>query len=274
MFDDFFVRALVGGVGVALVAGPLGCFVVWRRMAYFGDSVAHGALLGVALGIALGIDLNAGIVIACVAFALLFLLLERQRRLAADTLLGILAHGALALGLVALGFVELGRVDLMGYLFGDILAVNRTDLVWIYGGGGAVLAATALLWRPLLAITVNEELARVEGVRIGAVRFAFTLLIALTIAIAMKVVGLILIVSLLIVPAAAARRLARSPEQMALLASAAGAASVVGGLHGSLAWDTPSGPSIVVAALALFVLNLCVGAAFAGRVVASRRTGA
>ena len=274
MFDDFFVRALVGGVGVALVAGPLGCFVVWRRMAYFGDSVAHGALLGVALGIALGIDLNAGIVIACVAFALLFLLLERQRRLTADTLLGILAHGALALGLVALGFVELGRVDLMGYLFGDILAVNRTDLVWIYGGGAAVLAATALLWRPLLAITVNEELARAEGVRVGAVRFAFTLLIALTIAIAMKVVGLILIVSLLIIPAAAARRLARSPEQMALLAGAAGAASVVGGLHGSLAWDTPSGPSIVVAALALFALNLCVGAAVAGRVVASRRTGA
>lgn len=277
MFDDFFVRALVGGVGVALVAGPLGCFVVWRRMAYFGDSVAHGALLGIALGIALGIDLNAGIVIACVAFALLFLLLERQRRLATDTLLGILAHGALALGLVALGFVELGRVDLMGYLFGDILAVNRTDLIWIYGGGAAVLAATALLWRPLLAITVNEELARAEGVRVGAVRFAFTLLIALTIAIAMKVVGLILIVSLLIIPAAAARRLARSPEQMALLASAAGAASVVGGLHGSLAWDTPSGPSIVVAALALFALNLCVGAAgaaVAGRVVASRRTGA
>ena len=277
MFDDFFVRALVGGVGVALVAGPLGCFVVWRRMAYFGDSVAHGALLGIALGIALGIDLNAGIVIACVAFALLFLLLERQRRLATDTLLGILAHGALALGLVALGFVELGRVDLMGYLFGDILAVNRTDLIWIYGGGAAVLAATALLWRPLLAIMVNEELARAEGVRVGAVRFAFTLLIALTIAIAMKVVGLILIVSLLIIPAAAARRLARSPEQMALLASAAGAASVVGGLHGSLAWDTPSGPSIVVAALALFALSLCVGAAgaaVAGRVVASRRTGA
>lgn len=280
MLDDFFVRALVGGVGVALVAGPLGCFVVWRRMSYFGDSVAHGALLGVVLGITLGIDLNAGIVVACVAFALLFLLLERQRRLASDTLLGILAHGALALGLVALGFVEAGRVDLMGYLFGDILAVSRADLLWIYGGGGAVLAATALLWRPLLAITVDEELARAEGVRAGAVRFAFTLLFALTIAIAMKVVGLLLIVALLIVPAAAARRLARSPEQMALLASVGGAASVTGGLHASLAWDTPSGPSIVVAALALFALTLCVGAAGAasaalvGRVVAARRTGA
>lgn len=277
MFDDFFLRALVGGVGVALVAGPLGCFVVWRRMAYFGDSIAHGALLGVVLGLALDIDITVGVVVVCVAFALLFLLLERQRRLTTDTLLGILAHGALALGLVALGFVEVGGVDLMGYLFGDILAVGRSDLIWIYGGGGAVLAATALIWRPLLAITVNEELARAEGVRVGAVRFAFTLLIALAIAITMKIVGLVLIVALLIVPAATARRLARSPEQMALLASATGAASVIGGLHGSLAWDTPSGPSIVVAALALFALNLGVGAAGAavvGRVVASRRAGA
>lgn len=273
MFDDFFLRALVGGVGVALVTGPLGCFVVWRRMAYFGDSIAHGALLGIVLGLALDIDLTVGVVIVCVASALLFFLLERQQRLATDTLLGILAHGALALGLVALGFVEAGRVDLMGYLFGDILAVGRSDLIWIYGGGGAVLAATALIWRPLLAITVNEELARAEGVRVGAVRFAFTLLIALAIAITMKIIGLVLIVALLIVPAATARRLARSPEQMALLASAAGAASVIGGLHGSLAWDTPSGPSIVVAALALFALNLGVGAAVGGRVVASHRTG-
>lgn len=275
MFDDFFLRALVGGVGVALVTGPLGCFVVWHRMAYFGDSIAHGALLGIVLGLTLDIDLTVGVVIACVAFALLFFLLERQQRLATDTLLGILAHGALALGLVALGFVEAGRVDLMGYLFGDILAVGRSDLIWIYGGGGAVLAATALIWRPLLAITVNEELARAEGVRVGVVRFAFTLLIALAIAITMKIIGLVLIVALLIVPAATARRLARSPEQMALLASAAGAASVIGGLHGSLAWDTPSGPSIVVAALALFALNLGVGAAGAavgGRVVASHRT--
>ena len=276
MLDDFFLRALGGGVGVALVTGPLGCFVVWRRMAYFGDSIAHGALLGVVLGLALDIDLTVGVVVACVAFALLFFLLERQRRLATDTLLGILAHGALALGLVALGFVEAGRVDLMGYLFGDILAVGRSDLIWIYGGGGAVLAATALIWRPLLAITVNEELARAEGVRVGAVRFAFTLLIALAIAITMKIIGLVLIVALLIIPAATARRFARSPEQMALLASAAGVASVIGGLHGSLAWDTPSGPSIVVAALALFALNLGVGAAgaaVAGRVVASHRAG-
>ena len=275
MFDDFFARALAGGVGVALATGPLGCFVVWRRMAYFGDSIAHSALLGVVLGVGLGIDLNIGIIVMCIVLALLLLLLQQQRQLATDTLLGILAHSSLALGLVGISFFESVRVDLMSYLFGDILAVTVRDLMWIYGGGGAVLVATALIWRPLLAITVHEELARAEGVRVGLVRIAFTLLIALAVAIAMKIIGLILIVALLIIPAATARRLARSPEQMALLASLIGAAAVAGGLHGSLAWDTPSGPSIVVAALALFVLGLG-GAALAqaclDRVVDSART--
>ena len=262
MFDDFFARALAGGIGVALATGPLGCFIVWRRMSYFGASIAHSALLGVVLGIALNIDLNVGIILTCVVLALLFLLLERQRRLATDTLLGILAHGALAVGLVGISFFESVRVDLMSYLFGDILAVSSRDLIWIYGGGGAVLIATALIWRPLLAITVHEELARAEGVRVGLVRIAFTLLIALAVAIAMKIIGLLLIVSLLIIPAATARRLARTPEQMALLASVIGAVSVTGGLHGSLVWDTPSGPSIVVAALILFALVLGSAALF------------
>ena len=262
MFDDFFARALAGGIGVALATGPLGCFIVWRRMSYFGASIAHSALLGVVLGIALSIDLNVGIILTCVALALLFLLLERQRRLATDTLLGILAHGALAVGLVGISFFESVRVDLMSYLFGDILAVSGRDLIWIYGGGGVVLIATALIWRPLLAITVHEELARAEGVRVGLVRVAFTLLIALAVAIAMKIIGLLLIVSLLIIPAATARRLARTPEQMALLASVIGAVSVAGGLHGSLVWDTPSGPSIVVAALVLFALVLGSAALF------------
>ena len=258
MFDDFFARALAGGIGVALATGPLGCFIVWRRMSYFGASIAHSALLGVVIGIALSININVGIILTCVALALLFLLLEQQRRLATDTLLGILAHGALAVGLVGISFFESVRVDLMTYLFGDILAVSGRDLIWIYGGGIVVLVATALIWRPLLAITVHEELARAEGVRVGLVRVAFTLLIALAVAIAMKIIGLLLIVSLLIIPAATARRMARSPEQMALLASVIGAVSVAGGLHGSLVWDTPSGPSIVVAALVLFALVLGV----------------
>jgi zinc transport system permease protein len=260
MIDDFLWRALLGGVGVALVAGPLGSFVVWRRMAYFGDSLAHSALLGIALGFLLGIDLQLGVIATCVALALVLVTLQQQKRLATDTLLGILSHSALSLGLVAVSFMETVRIDLMGYLFGDILAVGRWDLAWIYGGGAAALAVLAAIWRPLLAMTVHEELARAEGVPVTAVRLVFMLAIAVVIAIAMKIIGILLITSLLIIPAATARRFARTPEQMAVLASVAGCLAVAGGLAASLRFDTPSGPSVVVAAAALFLLSLAAAA--------------
>lgn len=260
MLDDFVVRALLAGIGVALVAGPLGCFVVWRRMAYFGDSLSHSALLGVALGFLLSIDLTIGVVFTCAALALVIVFLQEQQRFATDTLLGLLSHSALALGLVTISFLDGLRIDLMAYLFGDILSVGIADLAWIYGGGAAVLAVLAVIWRRMLAITVSDELARAEGVNALAVRLTFTLLLATVIAIAMKVVGILLITSLLIIPAATARRFARTPEQMAAMASLAGAISVAGGILASLLWDTPSGPSVVVAALSLFLLSQMAGA--------------
>jgi len=263
--DDFLVRALAGGFGVAVIAGPLGAFVVWRRMAYFGDTLAHAALLGVALGFLLGIDINLGIVAVCAAVAVILVALQRRQPLAGDTLLGILSHGGLALGLIAVAFLESPRVDLMSYLFGDILAVSARDIAWVYGGGAVVAAALAFLWRPLLAATVHEELARVEGVPVTAVRLAFMVLLAIVVALAMKVVGVLLVTSLLIIPAAAARRLAASPEQMAALAAVAGCAAVAGGLWGSFTFDTPSGPSIVVAALVLFVVSALAPAVGRGR---------
>ncbi|MFQ5774916.1 MAG: metal ABC transporter permease [Kiloniellaceae bacterium] len=257
--DDFFIRALIAGLGVAAVTAPLGCFVVWRRMAYFGATLAHGALLGVALGLLLGVDVTLGIAASSVAIALMVVLLQRQRLIGSDTLLGILAHSGLAIGLVALGLLAGLRVDLMAYLFGDVLAVTRADIAWIYGGGLLVLGVLALIWRPLLIITLDEELARAEGVRVVPVQFAFMLTLAVVIAIAMKVVGILLIVSLLIIPAATARPFARTPERMALLAAALGGLSVIGGLFASSQWDTPSGPSIVVAATVLFALGLALG---------------
>jgi len=259
MLDDFLLRALLAGVGLALVAGPLGCFVVWRRMAYFGDSLAHTALLGIALGLLLGINPMIGVVATCVSLAVLIVALQQQRRLAIDTILGILAHSGLALGLVALAFMQHVRVDLLGYLFGDVLAVTTTDLMLIYAGGACVLAVLAAIWRPLLFATVHEELARAEGVPVLLVRLALMLLLAITIAAAMKIVGIMLITSMLIIPAATARRFARTPEQMALLAAATGVVAVVAGLWGSFTYDTPSGPSIVVAALALFAVGLVAG---------------
>jgi zinc transport system permease protein len=255
MFDDFFTRAMVAGIGVALVAGPLGCFIVWRRMAYFGDTMAHSALLGVALSILLGANMTAGVFLVAALVAVALLLLQRRNALSSDALLGILSHSTLAIGLVMLAFMSWVRIDLMGFLFGDILAVSKLDIAFVYGGGALVLAALAALWRPLLAATVSTELAEAEGLRPERARIAFMLLMAAVIAIAMKIVGILLITSLLIIPAATARRFSGTPEMMAVMASLIGVVAVVSGLFGSLQFDTPSGPSIVVAALALFLVS-------------------
>ena len=258
--DDFLWRALLAGVGVALVAGPLGVFVVWRRMAYFGETMSHSAILGVALGFVLGLSPSLGVAVVVVAVALSLLVLQRRHGLATDTLLGILAHGALSLGVVALAFMEHVRVDLMAYLFGDILSVDTWDLLMIWVGGGLVLGVLARMWRALLAMTVHEELARVEGVPVERINLGFLLLIALVIAMAMKVVGALLITALLIIPAAGASRLSGTPEHMALLAALLGMVAVALGLAASWHWDTPAGPSVVVGAALLFMAQYVIPA--------------
>jgi len=253
--DDFLIRALIGGIGVALVAGPFGSFVVWRRLAYFGDTLAHSALLGVVIGYLLHLNLTLGVIAVCQLLALLLFLLQRRPGLAGDTLLGILAHSALSLGLVLLALAETLRVDLLSYLFGDILAINRADLYWIYGGGGAALLALSQIWRPLLAITVHEDLALVEGIPVAKVNWAFMSLMALAVALLMKVVGLLLVTAMFIIPAATARRFATTPEGMAAIAAGCGMIAVVVGLTASYRWDTPAGPSIVLAATLLFMIG-------------------
>ena len=258
IMDDFLIRALIGGFGVAAVAGPLGALVVWRRMAFFGATLSHSALLGVALGFLLGINLYVGIFAVCAVVAVLLVTLARPTGLSNDTLLGILAHASLAFGLIALSFMENQRIDLMSYLFGDVLAMTVFDITLIYIGSAAVAAGLAVLWRPLLAATVDEELAMVEGIPVKAVNLGFMLLLAVIVALAMKVVGILLVTSLIIIPAAAARRLSATPEQMAALAAGGGCIAVAGGLWGSMQFDTPSGPSIVAAAFLLFVLATVV----------------
>lgn len=254
MLYDFLIYAVLGGLGVAIVAGPLGAFIVWRRMAYFGDSLAHSALLGVAMGILLEIHLNLAIIGCCVLLAVVLVMLQKQKYIPTDTLLGIMAHSTLSLGLVTVSLLEDVRIDLMEYLFGDLLAISLTDLIWISIGGGLVLITIKFFWRSLLAITINEELAQVEGVNVQTTRLVLMLLIAIVIAVAMKIVGVLLITSLLIIPSAAARRLSSTPEQMAILASVIGCLSVLGGVAGSWTFDTPAGPSVVVAALIAFML--------------------
>ncbi len=265
MLDDFFTRAILAGIGVALVAGPLGCFIVWRRLAYFGDTLSHASLLGVALAFLLNVNITLAVFLICTLVSLLLLTLQRRGGLSSDALLGLLAHSSLALGLVCLAFMTWIRMDLMGFLFGDILAVSRLDIGIIYAGGAAVLVVLAMIWQPLFAATVNTDLAEAEGMQPQRANLIFMVLMATVIAIAMKIVGVLLITALLIIPAAAARRLSGGPEQMAVVAALVGACAVVMGLFASLHFDTPSGPSIVVAAMLLFGVSLFPAWAMLGR---------
>ncbi|WP_050931513.1 iron chelate uptake ABC transporter family permease subunit [Aestuariivita boseongensis] len=256
MLDDFLIRAALAGVGVAIAAAPLGCFVVWRRMAYFGEATAHAAILGVALSLALSMSIFAGTLFAALVMALLITGLT-QRSYAMDTLLGVVAHSSLAVGLVAVSLMEGVRVDLMGYLFGDILAVSRGDLAVIWLGAAAVCALVLWRWSALLTATLNPDLATASGIDPRREQLIFTLALAVTVAVAIKVVGVLLIVALLIIPAAAARPFSRTPEVMAAIAMLIGISAALGGLRLSYLYDTPTGPTIVcMLAGAFLVANL------------------
>ncbi|MCG7489557.1 zinc ABC transporter permease subunit ZnuB [Vibrio sp. Of14-4] len=251
---EFLLPSMLAGLGIAIIAGPLGSFVVWRKMAYFGDTLAHASLMGLALGFLLDINLYLALTICCLALAFILVTLQRQQLVATDTLLGILAHSALSLGLVAVSFLDNVRIDLMSYLFGDLLAVTPEDLFYIFSGVIIICGVLYYFWQSLLATTVSEDLSAVEGHNVELMRLVLMILVGLVIAIGMKFVGALIITSLLIIPAATARRLAQTPEQMASIASVIGAIAVLVGLSMSWNYDTPAGPSVVISATSMFML--------------------
>ncbi len=257
--EPYLLRALAAGIGLAIVAAPLGCFVVWNRMAYFGETVAQASLLGVALGLMFQLDLTISVLLVALVVAGLLILAGRQKAVPVDSILGLMHFGALAAGVIATALVRGPSVDLMGYLFGDVFAVTGVDLVWVYGGGALALAAMAWLWSSLLRLAVHEELATAEGVDRDRVRIAFTLILALTIAIGMKIVGILLVIAFLIVPSVAARPFSATPERMVVLSALAGIASTLLGLGLSLSTDAPGGPSIVLVMAILAALSLALG---------------
>ena len=253
---DILLPGWLAGIFLACAAGPLGSFVVWRRMSYFGDTLAHASLLGVAIGFLLDINVYYAVILVTLLLALGLVWLERRPYLAIDTLLGIMAHSALSLGLVVVSLMNNIRVDLMAYLFGDLLSVTTQDL-WLIGPGVlVVIAIMCWQWRSLLSMTISQELAHVDGVNLQRTRLILMLVTALIIGLAMKFVGALIITSLLIIPAATARRFARTPEQMAGLAVILGMCAVTGGLIFSALYNTPAGPSVVLCASFLFMLSL------------------
>ncbi len=256
MFDDFLFRAFIAGIGLALITGPLGCFIVWRRLSYFGDTLSHSALLGVVAAYALNFNIILSVFIISGLISLSLLYLQKKTNLPNDALLGLLAHSVLAIGLVLLGLLSFIRIDLMGLLFGDILSVNFMDILIVWIGGTVVLIILILIWRPLFAGTVNLELAKAEGLNPEFANAIFTILIAAVIAISIKIVGILLITGLLIIPASASRNISSTPIQMAIFASMIGVMSVVLGLYSSITWNTSTGPTILGISLIVFLITL------------------
>ena len=253
-YDWLLFRAVLAGLGVVLAAAPLGCVVVWRRMAYFGDATAHAGVLGIALALAMDGAIFPSVVVAALAMGIIVSTLA-GRGIAEDTLLGVMAHGALAVGLVAISLVPGARIDLSALLLGDILAVSPTDLWVIWGGAAAVVALIAWRWTALLTSTLDEDLAAAAGIWARRETLTVTVALSITVAIAIQIVGVLLVAALMIMPAAAARPFASTPERMAFFAAAIGVAATLGGIWMSVLADTPTGPTIVSVALVLFVVS-------------------
>ena len=256
ILDDFFVRALVAGIGMAIVAGPLGCFVIWRRLAYFGDTLAHSGLLGVTIGFILNIDLSFSVFVISGIIAFFLIVLQKKTKLTGDSLLGLLAHSSLAIGLVFIAILSSIRFDLMGLLLGDILSVSINDILIIWFGGGLLLLVLFFIWKSLFAATISYDLAKAEGMSPELSNYIFTILLAGIIAISIKMIGVLLITGLLLIPPAMSRNFSNSPKQMIIFSIIGGVISVIIGLFCSLQLNTPSGPSIIVASMILFVLSL------------------
>ena len=255
LLDNFFWRAVIAGIGISMIAGPLGCFVIWKRMSYLGDTMAHSALLGVAFSIFFGLNIILGVFVVAILIGILLFLFQSKKNLSNDVILGTLSHASLAIGVVVISAMYWVRIDFMGFLFGDILTVSIIDIYFIFGGGFLILLTLIWFWKPLIAITFDNELAQAEGISVIKVQIFFMIMIAAVIALSIKIVGILIVTSLLIIPVSTARRFSKSPEQMAISGSLIGMFSVWIGLELSYHVDTPSGPSIVIVAVLFFLIS-------------------
>ncbi len=253
--EDFIIRALIAALGISIITGSLGCFVIWKRMSYFSESIAHSALLGVSLGLATGLGIHIGLVVIGVIFASLIVILQQRNILSNDAILGIFSHLALSLGIVILSLVDGSNTDYFSLLFGDILSINQQDIIWIYVILIVVVGLLSVFWQRLLLLTLNEELGVSQGLNSTMYQLLFMLMIALTVSVSVQIVGVLLITSLLIIPPAVARMFARTPKAMAFQSIGVSIVAVLMGLGASLFYDLATGPMVVIALGGLFVAS-------------------
>ena len=257
VFDSFIINALIGGICVSIIAGGLGCFVVWKKMAYFGDSLSHSSLLGIAIGIVLGFNSTIGTFLVCIVFATLLTYLQNKKILSNDTLLGILAHASLSIGIIAISLSN-QYVNLDAYLFGDILTVTDNEVIWFVLSTILVISILFFIWEKLVLMTINESVAKAENINTFLIQSIFLTLLVVFVATCVKVVGILLITSMLIIPAATARQISSSPGSMALVSGLLGILSIIIGVYLSIFVDIPTGPSIIFTLTLFFIIVLSV----------------
>jgi len=249
---NFVWRSLIAGVAIGIVAGPIGVFLIWRRMSFLGETIAHASMLGISISLLLDINFYFGLFFVAILVAFLLNYLSLNKELAPDAILALLAHSSLALGILV---IPTSQLNIMEFLFGDILAVSGTDIAMIVSVSASCCLALKVIWPDLILLTINEDLATAENVPVGTTKLIYLFCVALVFAVAIKVIGILLITSMLVIPALAARSFAKDSESMVWCSSLMATLSVFGGVGISCVWDLSTGPAIVVFCALLFLLS-------------------
>ena len=258
LLDDFVIRALIAGIFMVSIAAPMGCLMVWQRLAFLSDTLGHAAVLGVGIGIGLQLHPMFGVLAVVLLIVLSLSRVNNFNNALSETALAIISHSGLAAGLILLGTLPNRNISLESILFGDLLATSVNDLMMIAITVAVLVFLLLHHWRSFVAVSVSREIAQAEGIEVRKTQFLMYLMIALLVAVMMKVMGVLLIAAALVIPTSSARLVSRSPEQMVLFSAIFGMGSLAGGMTSSFHFDWQTGPAIVLSAAVLLVITLVV----------------
>ncbi|MGM0365223.1 MAG: metal ABC transporter permease [Actinomycetota bacterium] len=252
----FMQRALISGIVIGLVCSLIGVFVILQKMSFFANAIAHSSLAGIALGFFMGLNPMVTAVIFGIVIAVLISYLKNRSALSVDTIIGIFLPSSMALGILIIGLLEGYKPDLLSYLFGNILAVDRFYMYLSVGLGLVVIILLSVFFKKYLFITFDRELAAIQGLNVVAYDYLFIILLATTVIIGTRVVGIILVSALIVIPAASSKNISSNFTQMVLYSVVFGFASSLLGLISSYYLNLASGASIIMVSVAIFLITL------------------
>ncbi|MFT7086926.1 MAG: zinc transport system permease protein [Rickettsiales bacterium] len=255
MFEPLFIKALIAGIGVAIALAPIGVFVLWKKMAYFSDAISHSAIFGLAIATIIAVSPMYGIVLCAVIFCFLMFIIGKQNLYSIDSIIGITSATLLSIGMILLAFFP-SEIELEEYLFGDLLNLENYQITIIYAAAALVVLAISLWFKKLLLSTINPDLAKISGIKTENLELKFLLLTAIIVACLVKIVGIFLITSMMILPAAIGRNFSKTPTHMIFLSLAFAIFSIVGGLFFAVFFNLPSSPAIIGFSALILILSI------------------